>query len=65
MFAMFAMALLFGPLGVIFGFPLAIVADIAIRRLYVRDTLDKPVEILGKPAQRSEVAAPAETSAET
>lgn len=65
MFAMFAMALLFGPLGVIFGFPLAIVADIAIRRLYVRDTLDKPVEILGKPAQRSEVAVSAETSAET
>jgi predicted PurR-regulated permease PerM len=65
MFAMFAMALLFGPLGVIFGFPLAIVADISIRRLYVRDTLDKPVEILGKPAQRSEVAVSAETSAET
>jgi predicted PurR-regulated permease PerM len=61
MFAMFAMALLFGPLGVIFGFPLAIVADIAIRRLYVRHTLDEPVEILGQPAQRSEVAVSDET----
>lgn len=65
MFAMFAMALLFGPLGVIFGFPLAIVANIAIRRLYVRDTLDEPVEILGKPAERSENAVSNETSATT
>jgi predicted PurR-regulated permease PerM len=56
LFALVAMALLFGPLGVLFGFPLAIVADIVIRRLYVRDLLGKPVEILGEPAERSEVA---------
>jgi predicted PurR-regulated permease PerM len=54
LFALVAMAMLFGPVGVLFAFPLTIVADIAVRRLYVRDTLDKPVEILGEPAARSE-----------
>lgn len=53
LFAIVAMAVLFGPLGVLFGFPLAIVADIAIRRLYIRDALDEPVEILGDQAQKS------------
>jgi predicted PurR-regulated permease PerM len=57
LFAVVAMAMLFGPLGVLFAFPLTIVADIAIRRLYVRDTLDKPVEILGEAAAPSEVEA--------
>lgn len=57
LFAVVAMAMLFGPLGVLFAFPLTIVADIAIRRLYVRDVLDKPVEILGEPAARSEAEA--------
>ena len=55
-FAIVAMAVLFGPLGVLFGFPLAIVADIAIRRLYIRDALDEPVEILGDQAEKSETA---------
>lgn len=55
LFAIVAMAVLFGPLGVLFGFPLAIVADIAIRRLYIRDALDEPVEILGDQAQKSSV----------
>jgi predicted PurR-regulated permease PerM len=54
LYAIVVMALLFGPLGLLFGFPLAIVADIAIRRLYIRDTLDEPVEILGKPAKPSD-----------
>lgn len=53
-FAIVAMGILFGPLGVLLGFPLTIVADIAIRRFYVRDALDEPVEILGDPAERSE-----------
>lgn len=53
LFAIVAMAVLFGPLGVLFGFPLAIVADIAIRRLYIRDALDEPVEILGDQAEKS------------
>jgi predicted PurR-regulated permease PerM len=54
LFALVAMAMLFGPLGVLFGFPLAIVADVAIRRLYVRDLLGKPVKIHGEPAAPSE-----------
>ncbi len=56
LFAIVAMGVLFGPLGVLLGFPLTVVADIAIRRFYVRDTLDRPVEILGDPAERSEDA---------
>ena len=55
LFAIVAMAVLFGPLGVLFGFPLAVVADIAIRRLYIRDALDEPVEILGDQAKKSSV----------
>lgn len=54
MFAIVAMSMLFGPLGVLLGFPLAIVIDIAVRRLYIRDVLDKPVEILGDHAERSQ-----------
>lgn len=57
LFALVAMGSLFGPLGLLLGFPLTIVADIAIRRLYVRDALDEGVEILGEPAQRSKDAA--------
>lgn len=57
LFAVIAIAVLFGPLGVLLGYPLAIVADIAIRRLYIRDTLDEPVEILGDQAEKSSVAA--------
>jgi predicted PurR-regulated permease PerM len=49
LFATVAMGLLFGPLGLLLGYPLAIVADVAIRRLYVREALGKPVEI---PAER-------------
>lgn len=56
LYAVVALGILFGPLGLLFGFPLAIVVDIAIRRLYVRDTLDEPVEILGEPAKPSEEA---------
>lgn len=51
LFAVVGMGVLFGPLGLLLGFPLAIVLDIAIRRLYVRDTLGEPVRIMGKPAK--------------
>lgn len=57
LFAIVAMAVVFGPLGILFGFPLTIVADIVIRRLYVRDALDEPVEILGDKAEKSSTAA--------
>lgn len=49
LFATVGMGLLFGPLGLLLGYPLAIVADVAIRRLYVREALGKPVAI---PAER-------------
>jgi predicted PurR-regulated permease PerM len=51
LFAVVAMGVLFGPLGLLLGFPLAIVMDVAVRRLYVRDTLGEPVKIMGKPAE--------------
>ena len=54
LFAVVAMGVLLGPLGLLLGFPLAIVVDIAVRRLYVRDTLGESVQILGKPAKPSD-----------
>ena len=53
LFAVVAMGVLFGPLGLLLGIPLAIVFDVAVRRLYVRDTLGERVEIMGKPAKPS------------
>lgn len=53
LFAVVAMGVLFGPLGLLLGFPLAIAFDVAVRRLYVRDTLGERVEIMGKPAKPS------------
>lgn len=55
LFATVAMGLLFGPLGLLLGYPLAIVADTAIRRLYVREALGKPVEIPAE-KERSQAA---------
>jgi predicted PurR-regulated permease PerM len=48
LYALVAMGVLFGPLGLLFGFPLVIVTDVAIRRLYVRDALGERVEIPGE-----------------
>jgi len=53
LFAVVAMGVLFGPLGLLLGFPLAIVLDIAVRRLYVKDMLGEHVQIMGKPAGES------------
>jgi predicted PurR-regulated permease PerM len=53
LFATVAFGVLFGPLGLIFGYPLAIVADVAVRRLYVRETLGERVDI---PSERSRKA---------
>ena len=46
--AVVAIGVLFGPLGLLLGYPLAIVIDIAVRRLYVRETLGEDVEIVGE-----------------
>lgn len=56
-FAIIAMGILLGPLGLLLAFPLVVVLDVAVRRLYVRDTLDRDVEILGEPAAPSIEAA--------
>jgi predicted PurR-regulated permease PerM len=45
LFAVVAMGVVFGPLGLVLGYPLAVVSDVAIRRLYVRQTLGEDVEI--------------------
>lgn len=51
-FATVAMGILFGPLGLLLGFPLTVVLNVAIKRLYVLDLLGEPVEIAGQPAQQ-------------
>jgi predicted PurR-regulated permease PerM len=53
LFAVVALGVLFGPLGLLFGFPLAVVIDVAVRRLYVLDTLGERVEIMGEAAADS------------
>jgi predicted PurR-regulated permease PerM len=50
LFAIVSIGVLLGPLGLLFGFPLAIVVDVAVRRLYVADTLGEDVEIMGEMA---------------
>ena len=40
--------ILFGPLGLLLGYPLAIVMDVAVRRLYVREALGEDAEIAGE-----------------
>ncbi|HEY9219227.1 MAG TPA: AI-2E family transporter [Phenylobacterium sp.] len=42
LFAVLAMGLLLGPLGVLFATPLAVVAYVAVRMLYVEDLLGEP-----------------------
>jgi predicted PurR-regulated permease PerM len=45
LFAIVSMGVLFGPLGLLFGYPLAIVFDVLVRCLYIHDTLGKPVDM--------------------
>lgn len=44
-FATLAMGVLFGPLGLLLGYPLAIVVVVMVRQLYVRDVLEKDVTL--------------------
>jgi predicted PurR-regulated permease PerM len=39
---------LFGPLGLIFGFPLAVVAFVLVKKLYVRETLGEETPVPGE-----------------
>lgn len=52
LFAVVAIGVLFGPLGLLLGYPLAIVGNVAVRRLYVRDTLGEDVEISGEAQEK-------------
>lgn len=45
-------------MGLLFGFPLAVVIDDAVRRFYVIDTLGERVEIMGEPTTNSELERP-------
>ncbi len=45
LFSTIGLSVLFGPLGLLFAFPLTVVADVAVRRLYIRDTLGEHVKI--------------------
>jgi len=48
LFAVVAFGLLFGPLGILFATPLAVVAFVAVKKLWVRDALGEPTEVPGE-----------------
>lgn len=48
LFGILAMGILFGPLGILLGTPLTVVAFVAVKRLYLRDALGEEVEIPGE-----------------
>lgn len=48
LFAVIAMGTLFGPLGLLFSFPLAVVINTAVQQLYIGATLGQPVEAADK-----------------
>ena len=52
LFAVVAIGVVFGPLGLLLGYPLAIVFDVAVRRLYVRETLGEKVDIAAERSRR-------------
>lgn len=45
LFATVAAGILFGPLGLLLGYPLTVAADVAVKRLYVMETLGKDVSL--------------------
>jgi len=48
LFAVVALGILFGPLGLVLGYPLAIVIDVAVKRLYLSGDLKEPVHPKGE-----------------
>jgi predicted PurR-regulated permease PerM len=48
LFAILVGSILFGTLGLIFGFPLAIVTYVLVKKLYVRETLGEHTEVPGE-----------------
>ena len=55
LFAIVAMGVVFGPLGLVLGYPLAVVCDVAIRRLYVRQMLGEPVAITAEDSRKADI----------
>ena len=51
--AVVAIGILFGPLGLLLAYPLAIVIDVAVRRLYVREMLGEKVDVPGEKTKRA------------
>lgn len=39
------MGVLFGPLGLLFGYPLSILASVLVRQIYVREIVEKSVAL--------------------
>lgn len=48
LFAIVAGGVLFGTLGLVFGFPLAVVAFVLVKKLYVRETLGEATQVPGE-----------------
>jgi predicted PurR-regulated permease PerM len=48
LFAILAGSVLFGTLGLVFGFPLAVVAYVLVKKLYVRETLGEETSVPGE-----------------
>ncbi len=53
LFAVLAFGAMFGPLGLLFATPLAVVVYVAVKKLYVRDVLGDDTQIPGQPETRS------------
>ncbi len=53
LFAVVAIGVLFGPLGLLLGYPLAIVTDVVVRKLYVREALGEDVKVAGERAPKT------------
>jgi predicted PurR-regulated permease PerM len=49
LFAILIGSVLFGTLGLIFGFPLAVVTFVLVKKLYVRETLGEQTDVPGEP----------------
>jgi predicted PurR-regulated permease PerM len=56
LFAVVAGGVLFGTLGMIFGFPLAVVAYVLVKKLYVRETLGESTPVPGEDKTSDEVS---------
>ena len=51
LFALVAFGVLFGPLGLLLGYPLAVVISVVVRRLYVHAALGEPLGTSDQPSQ--------------